>query len=133
MPQVLALMVDFDEEEDPAEWANTDEEEDVESDSNPVAGENAIDRLSCALGGQTMMPHILATVPPMLQNRKRDFFLRWIFCVLVGIGWNRVPERVLSFVFIVTRYDFKTVRQTFENSNYIVFNEPRSNYSYTYL
>lgn len=67
VPQVLALMVDF-EDEDPVEWANSESNEDEECDSNPVSGENALDRLACALGGQTILPHILATIPPMLQN-----------------------------------------------------------------
>lgn len=69
VPQILALMVDL-EEEDMVEWANSEDDDDDEVDSNPIAGENAIDRLACALGGPTILPHILATVPPMLQNRK---------------------------------------------------------------
>ena len=38
--------------------------------SNAVVGESALDRLAVALGGKTMLPHILANVPPMLQNSK---------------------------------------------------------------
>ena len=33
-----------------------------------MAGESALDRLACALSGKTMLPHILANVPPMLAN-----------------------------------------------------------------
>ena len=38
--------------------------------SNAVVAESALDRLACSLGGKTMLPHILANVPPMLQNSK---------------------------------------------------------------
>lgn len=69
VPQVLALMVDLDEDEEAlAEWSVADEAEDDAGDTNPVAGENAIDRIACALGGKTVLPHIMSTVPPMLQN-----------------------------------------------------------------
>lgn len=36
--------------------------------SNAIASESALDRMACALGGKTMLPHILSNVPQMLQN-----------------------------------------------------------------
>ncbi len=36
--------------------------------SNAIAGESALDRLACALGGKTMLPHILQNVPQLLSN-----------------------------------------------------------------
>ena len=33
-------------------------------DSNSVAGESSLDRLACGLGGKTVLPHIIVTVPP---------------------------------------------------------------------
>jgi len=36
--------------------------------SNPIAGESALDRLACGLGGKTMLPHITNSIPHMLQN-----------------------------------------------------------------
>ena len=36
--------------------------------SNSVAGESSLDRLACGLGGKTVLPHIIVTVPQMLQN-----------------------------------------------------------------
>ncbi|KAK3095190.1 hypothetical protein FSP39_011221 [Pinctada imbricata] len=65
VPQVLALMVDLEEEPD---WSLQDEPEDEDTDSNAIAAESALDRLACALGGKTMLPHILSNVPQMLQN-----------------------------------------------------------------
>ncbi|XP_052214366.1 importin-5-like isoform X7 [Dreissena polymorpha] len=65
VPQVLAMMVDLEDEED---WAVSDEVENEDDDSNAVAGESALDRLCCALTGVTMLQHILANIPQMLQN-----------------------------------------------------------------
>ena len=68
---MLALMIDLDhDEESLSEWSVADEAEEEDCDSNNVCGENAIDRFACALGGKTILPHIMATIPPMLQNRK---------------------------------------------------------------
>jgi hypothetical protein len=38
--------------------------------SNPITGESAMDRLACALGGKTMLPHILTNVNNMLGHGK---------------------------------------------------------------
>ncbi|XP_078613606.1 importin-5-like isoform X1 [Branchiostoma floridae x Branchiostoma japonicum] len=65
IPQVMALMVDLEEEED---WATSDEAEDEDSDSNAIAGETGLDRLACGLGGKTVLPLVSAALPQMLQN-----------------------------------------------------------------
>ena len=49
--------------------------------SNSVAGESSLDRLACGLGGKTVLPHIIVTVPQMLQNGK--------FCI------NNIRELVI--------------------------------------
>ncbi len=61
------MMVDLDDE---AEWSTKDTIEDEEDDSNAVVGESSLDRLSCALGGKTVLTYILSTVQTMLQNRE---------------------------------------------------------------
>lgn len=65
VPQVLLMMVDL---EDDPEWSVQDEIEDEDEDSNPITGESAMDRLACALGGKTMLPHILTNVNSMLSH-----------------------------------------------------------------
>ncbi|CAF3171888.1 unnamed protein product [Rotaria socialis] len=65
VPQLLEMMVDL---EDDSEWSTKDTIEDEEDDSNAVVGESSLDRLSCALGGKTMLNYILATIQTMLQN-----------------------------------------------------------------
>jgi len=49
--------------------------------SNPIAGESALDRLACGLGGKTMLPHITTNIPPMLQNGLLLLHLMFIFTV----------------------------------------------------
>lgn len=65
VPQILLMMVDLD---DDPEWSTQDEIEDEDEDSNPITGESAMDRLACALGGKTMLPHILTNVNNMLAH-----------------------------------------------------------------
>jgi hypothetical protein len=65
VPQILAMMVDL---EDDPEWSIQDEIEDEDEESNPITGESAMDRLACALGGKTMLPHILTNVNSMLSH-----------------------------------------------------------------
>ena len=62
---MLNMMMDLEEEND---WASSDEIEDEDNDSNAVAGESALDRFACGIGGKTMLPHITAAIPKMLQN-----------------------------------------------------------------
>uniref|UniRef100_A0A8C5JYC5 Importin 5 n=1 Tax=Jaculus jaculus TaxID=51337 RepID=A0A8C5JYC5_JACJA len=65
VPQMLAMMVDLEEDED---WANADELEDDDFDSNAVAGESALDRMACGLGGKLVLPMIKEHIMQMLQN-----------------------------------------------------------------
>lgn len=39
-------------------------------DSNAVAGESALDRIACGLGGKIILPMIKQHIMQMLQNRK---------------------------------------------------------------
>lgn len=65
--QMLAMMVDI---EDDPEWSLSDEIDDDDCDTNAVAGESALDRFACGVGGKTMLPHIIEQIPSFLQNRK---------------------------------------------------------------
>lgn len=40
--------------------------------SNAVAGESALDRMACGLGGKLVLPMIKEHIMQMLQNRKLD-------------------------------------------------------------
>ncbi|XP_049976984.1 importin-5-like isoform X2 [Alexandromys fortis] len=65
IPQMLTMMVDLEEDED---WANADELEDDDFNSNAVAGESALDRMACGLGGKLVLPIIKGHIMQMLQN-----------------------------------------------------------------
>ena len=41
---------------------------DVTVSSNSIAGETSLDRLANALGGKAVLPHIIASIPAMLQS-----------------------------------------------------------------
>ena len=62
------MMVEL--EDDDPDWAKSDEIEDDDCDSNAVAGESALDRFACGIGGKTMLPHIISQIPPILQSGK---------------------------------------------------------------
>nr|XP_026689827.1 importin-5 [Ciona intestinalis] len=98
IPQMLALMIDLDEDEDAlAEWSVADDAEDEEGDANTVAGENAIDRFACALGGKTILPHIMSTVPPMLQNEDWRYRHGGLMAIsAVGEGCHKYMEEILE-------------------------------------
>ncbi|XP_033637766.1 importin-5-like isoform X2 [Asterias rubens] len=92
--QMLGLMVEL--EEDP-EWAMGDDVDDDDADSNAVAGESALDRFACGIGGRTMLPQIKVTIPPMLQNpdwRYRHAALMAISAV--GEGCHKQMENMLG-------------------------------------
>uniref|UniRef100_A0A3B3DDR7 Karyopherin (importin) beta 3 n=1 Tax=Oryzias melastigma TaxID=30732 RepID=A0A3B3DDR7_ORYME len=67
VPQMLAMMVDL---EDDDEWAMADELEDDDFDSNAVAGESALDRIACGLGGKIILPIIKQHIMQMLFGIK---------------------------------------------------------------
>ncbi|KAL3846795.1 hypothetical protein ACJMK2_017751 [Sinanodonta woodiana] len=95
-PQVLAMMVDL---EDDPEWSLQDEVEDDDEVSNAVTGESALDRLACALGGKTILPHIIANIPPMLQNSDWRFRHAALMAVSAcGEGCHQQMETVLDSV-----------------------------------
>jgi hypothetical protein len=61
----LKFMLQVDDDD---EWGITDETEDEESSSISIAGETALDRLASALGGKTVLPHIIKLLPSMLTS-----------------------------------------------------------------
>eukprot|EP00111_Clytia_hemisphaerica_P019077 TCONS_00056356-protein len=91
IPEILALMVDLDEDED---WSFSDDIEDTDMESNPVAGESSLDRFTCALGGKAVLPHIIATIPPMLEHadwRYRHAALMAVSAIAEGCAKQMEP------------------------------------------
>ncbi|KAK6963036.1 Importin-5 [Biomphalaria glabrata] len=92
--QVLALMVDL---EDDPEWSIQDIDDDEDTDSNPIAGEAALDRLACALGGKTMLPHIISNISQMLQHADWQYRYAGLMAVSAcGEGCHTHMEQMLN-------------------------------------
>lgn len=61
----LKMMTDLDDDED---WSTSDDLTEEDNDSNSVVAEAALDRMACGIGGKSILPHILSSLPTMLQN-----------------------------------------------------------------
>ncbi|KLJ07926.1 hypothetical protein EMPG_16596 [Blastomyces silverae] len=67
--QCLSLMTDVGlDDEDAAEWTQSEDLDLEESDKNHVAGEQCMDRLANQLGGQVILPATFVWVPRMMQS-----------------------------------------------------------------
>jgi len=89
--EMLTFMVDMEEDE---QWSFGDDLEDTDIDSNPVTGESSLDRFTCGLGGKTVLPHIIATIPPMLQHtdwRYRHAALMAVSAIAEGCAKQMEP------------------------------------------
>lgn len=94
VPEMLAMMVDL---EDDPEWSVSDELEDEDAESNSVAGESSLDRLACGLGGKTVLPHIIVSVPQMLQNGDWRYRHAGLMAIsAVGEGCYKQMETLLA-------------------------------------
>ncbi|RXN01964.1 Importin-5 [Acipenser ruthenus] len=93
IPQMLAMMVDLEEDE---EWAMADELEDDDFDSNAVAGESALDRVACGLGGKIVLPMIKAHIMQMLQNPDWKYRHAGLMALsAIGEGCHQQMEAIL--------------------------------------
>nr|XP_006638970.1 PREDICTED: importin-5 [Lepisosteus oculatus] len=94
IPQMLAMMVDLDED---AEWAMADELEDDDFDSNAVAGESALDRIACGLGGKVVLPMIKQHIMQMLQNPDWKYRHAGLMALsAIGEGCHQQMEAILN-------------------------------------
>uniref|UniRef100_A0A667Z6G0 Karyopherin (importin) beta 3 n=1 Tax=Myripristis murdjan TaxID=586833 RepID=A0A667Z6G0_9TELE len=94
VPQMLAMMVDLEEDE---EWAMADELEDDDFDSNAVAGESALDRIACGLGGKIVLPMIKQHIMQMLQNPDWKYRHAGLMALsAIGEGCHQQMEAILN-------------------------------------
>uniref|UniRef100_A0A672IDA8 Karyopherin (importin) beta 3 n=1 Tax=Salarias fasciatus TaxID=181472 RepID=A0A672IDA8_SALFA len=94
IPQMLAMMVDL---EDDEEWAMADELEDDDFDSNAVAGESALDRIACGLGGKIILPMIKQHIMQMLQNPDWKYRHAGLMALsAIGEGCHQQMEAILQ-------------------------------------
>ncbi|XP_049610535.1 importin-5 [Syngnathus scovelli] len=94
VPQMLAMMVDLEEDED---WAMADELEDDDFDSNAVAGESALDRIACGLGGKIILPLIKQHIRQMLQSTDWKYRHAGLMALsAIGEGCHQQMEAILN-------------------------------------
>ncbi|KAK7893324.1 hypothetical protein WMY93_022476 [Mugilogobius chulae] len=103
VPQMLAMMVDLEEDD---EWAQADELEDDDFDSNAVAGESALDRIACGLGGKIILPIIKQHIMQMLQNSDWKYRHAGLMALsAIGEGCHQQMETILGdIVRVVLEY-----------------------------
>ncbi|KAK2719944.1 importin-5-like [Artemia franciscana] len=91
---LLVMMTDIEEDEN---WATSDEVTDEDSDDNAVVAESSLDRIACALGGKTVLPHIVSALPNMMGSadwKHRHAALMAISAC--GEGCHKQMEPILS-------------------------------------
>ncbi|KAK1802776.1 hypothetical protein P4O66_021316, partial [Electrophorus voltai] len=94
VPQMLSMMVDLEEDD---EWAMADELEDDDFDSNAVAGESALDRIACGLGGKMVLPMIKQHIMQMLQNPDWRYRHAGLMALsAIGEGCHQQMESILN-------------------------------------
>lgn len=94
IPQMLTMMVDLENDDN---WSNSDELEDDDFDSNAVAGESALDRVACGLGGKVVLPLIKEHIMQMLQNSDWKYRHAGLMALsAIGEGCHQQMEGILQ-------------------------------------
>nr|CAG4643007.1 EOG090X00U8 [Ilyocryptus agilis] len=82
--------------EDDEEWSTSDDLTEEDNDSNSVVAEAALDRLACGIGGKTVLPHIIQSLPGMLSNPDWKYRHAALMAVsAIGEGCHKEMEPLL--------------------------------------
>uniref|UniRef100_A0A915D2E4 TOG domain-containing protein n=1 Tax=Ditylenchus dipsaci TaxID=166011 RepID=A0A915D2E4_9BILA len=95
--QCLQLMTELD--DDVTEWSAMDDADDEMEEENAGIGETSLDRISCALGGKSVLTHTLRFVQELLNNE--DWKCRHAAIMAlstIGEGCKRQMESLISEV-----------------------------------
>lgn len=94
VPLVLQMMTDV---EHDVNWSTSDDVECEDSSDNNCIAESALDRLACGLGGKTVLPHILKTIPQMLSHDNwKHRYAALMAISAVGEGCHNQMETMLD-------------------------------------
>ena len=98
--QSLLLMTEFGEDdEDGVDWAQTDDPDADEDDSNRVVGEEALDRIARKLGGKAVLPPIFQWLPQMISSQQwRERHAALMALSSIAEGCEKVMEPELEKV-----------------------------------
>lgn len=114
----LKMMTDL---EDDEEWSTSDDLTEEDNDSNSVVAEAALDRLACGIGGKSVLPLIIQSLPSMLSNSDWRYRHAALMAVsAVGEGCHKVIQRFLELLFSLcsTLFFLNTGNGTIARSNY---------------
>ncbi|XP_035214122.1 importin-5-like [Stegodyphus dumicola] len=90
---IFKMMTDI---EDDDNWRAAEEEEDTDNDSMPIVGESCLDRLACSLGGKTLLPLVLNSLPHMLNsNSWKERYAGMMIISAIGEGCHTQMSALL--------------------------------------
>lgn len=96
VPLVLQMMTDMDDDED---WATSDVVTDDDNSDNNVIAESSLDRLACGLGGKTVLPHVMNSLPAMLGHSDwKQRYAALMAISAIGEGCHKQMEAMLEQV-----------------------------------
>ncbi|KAI3644716.1 hypothetical protein MP228_010880 [Amoeboaphelidium protococcarum] len=94
VPHVMKLMTEI---EDSTEWSNTNDIDDEPSDANHVVGEQAIDRLACAIGPKQMLPVVFDILPQFMGSTEWKLRYAALMCISsIAEGCKKLLEQELG-------------------------------------
>lgn len=96
IPIILQMMTDLEDDDD---WAVSDDVNEDDTNDNNIIAESALDRLACGLGGKSVLPHIISTLPSMLlQEDWKQRYAALMAISAIGEGCHKQMESVLDDV-----------------------------------
>lgn len=96
IPMILQMMTDVDDDES---WAMSDDTEEDDTNDNNIIAESALDRLACGLGGKSVLPHIISTIPSMLMHEDwKQRYAALMAISAIGEGCHKQMEALLDDV-----------------------------------
>ncbi|GBP06314.1 Importin-5 [Eumeta japonica] len=83
--------------EDDADWATSDVVADDDNSDNNVIAESSLDRLACGLGGKTVLPQVMSSLPTMLGHSDwKQRYAALMAISAIGEGCHKQMEAMLD-------------------------------------
>lgn len=96
IPMILQMMTDLEDDEN---WSVSDDVDEDDTNDNNIIAESALDRLACGLGGKSVLPHIISTLPNMLLHENwKQRFAALMAVSAIGEGCHKQMEAMLDDV-----------------------------------
>lgn len=96
IPMILQMMTDLEED---MSWSVSDDVDEDDTNDNNIIAESALDRLACGLGGKSVLPHIISTIPGMLLHVDwKQRYAALMAVSAIGEGCHKQMEAMLDDV-----------------------------------